>query len=608
MSPQSEHATPWIRLIETAVQAGETEKALERLLEYGENIIDTGKAGTVLHFIDLLLPQARGQTPRLLLLAGRAHLALGNLNDSALNLESARAEFARLEEVIYEIQCYLLLAQLYHRYEDLSTARLYLDRAAQRMHDNTALDQKTQADIYLSLARLAPDTGQLRQAERLAQRALTLFERLNDPRGQFDALRLLALVAQQKGEFPVASARLEVAKQRIKAGKLGARSRVAVLNTEAHVQWYRGNLDRALNLAEKATAMADRSQLGKFRAYHRLVRANILRAMERYTEAHIAYQEAYECVQEEGFYLFLQWVDVNAAWLDVLEDNFGLAKGKIYRALDTADQGQAISFNTFLGAIHALTSRYQEAERILTTSLNYYLESDDRLAQFALHFLLAYVYLGLGQEAQAEEHLTQAMSWACYNNIDYFPHWWHPTMVARVCAHALTVNLYPELVERIFIKRLKSAGAKELHGLLEHASPRVRTLAVDILESIDDNAVLDILASRKIEPRIRAVLKEMIRNGPLDARTLPRLVKKLAPKNQQRKSSLVTVATFGLYVQGYSRRAIASRLDRAETTIRNQITTIYERFGLHHRDIRSRQDRRQRLRELALKEGFIRDR
>ncbi len=610
MSPENEHATPWIRLIESAIQAGEVEKALERLLEYGENIIDTGKASTVLHFIELvkaLAPQARRETPRLWLLAGQAHLALGDLTDAALSLETARAEFARLQQPSYEVQCLLLLARLYHRYEDLSTARFHLDRAAHLMHESV-LDQKTQAEIYLRLAQLAPDTGQLRQAKHLAERALTLFERLNEPRGQFEALRLLALVAQQKGEFRIALARLEVARQRIKAGHLGARTRVEVLNTEAHVQWYQGNLDRALSIVEKATAMADRNYLAKFRVYHRLVRANILRALGRYPEAHIAYEEAYECAQEEGFHLFLHWVDVNAAWLDVLENNFGLAKTKIYRALETADKGQAISFNTFLGAIHALMGRHQEAERIFSASLTYYSESDDRLSQLALRFLLTYVHLGLDQTERAEEYLEQALSWACANNIDYFPHWWHPALMARVCAHALTVNLYQDLVERIFVKRLKGAGSKELLGLLQHVPPKVQALVMDILENMNEDSFLDTLAFRKIEPRIRAIIKELLRDGPLNPRALPRLVEKLTPPGRRRKSSLVIVATFGLYIQGRSRRAIAARLGRAEPTIRNHITIIYECFGLHHQDIRSRQDRRQRLRELALKEGFIRER
>src|SRR5690606_29668919 len=76
------------------------------------------------------------------------------------SLEKERRLFAKGGHLAREAHCCLLLAQLYHRLEDLHTAALYTEEAVSLLQHSPSSNPSFLTDVYLGLARLAPDIGQ----------------------------------------------------------------------------------------------------------------------------------------------------------------------------------------------------------------------------------------------------------------------------------------------------------------------------------------------------------------------------------------------------------------------------------------------------------------
>lgn len=534
-------------------------------------------------------------------LAAQDAMRIDDLNTALLFLDQARNEANTQRDAPGELAAILLQAKIHHRREDLSTARLYTEEAAQLLADSSGLDPKDRANAYLGLARLSPDTGQLALGFEYAQQALRLYQKIGDRRGQYDAHIVRKLIAQQRGHHQIAVTHLQEATQLARTLRLGPEEETFLLNTRGHTLWYRGQLPGALQAARDGIALADSAGPLKFRVYNRLLCANILRARQEYAAAEAMYAETEQIIEETGFALFRVWVEANRAWLDALQTHYEQVRRRLFFAFESADRGQIMSLNVFLAGVFSLTGRLREAEDLLIDSLHFYLTSGDDLSVYAIRIYLAYINLKMNRIPMAEENLALALAWASQWNVEYFPHWWYPLVVAEVCVHALVTEIHPAMAERILVKRVGEQAVPFLRDLLAHATLQVRQRAADAL-SLLDRAPLDLITRTKDE-RVRQVLNDLFRNGVLREAQLGSLAQRLQVARSQPRINPVLLATFGLYVQGMNRQEIAQCLNRQEKTIRNCITLIYDCFGLE--DDGSRSERRQQLVDLAQSEGLI---
>ena len=222
-----------------------------------------------------------------------------DLDMALLLLEQAR-NTAEQSNDADELRIFLLFAQVYHRREDLGSARLYTQDAAHMLAILPVLDRGARADAYLGLARLSPDIGQLALGFQYAELALHLYRESGVRRGEYDAHILCKLIAQQRGHHQTALAHLQAATQLASVLNLGAAEQTFLLNTQAHTCWYRGQLDSALQAARKAIVLADSIGPVKFRIYNRLLCANILRAAQEYSNAEYMYRETAQILEETG--------------------------------------------------------------------------------------------------------------------------------------------------------------------------------------------------------------------------------------------------------------------------------------------------------------------
>lgn len=535
-----------------------------------------------------------------LLRQAQAHFEVGDQRKALLNLMEARNALDMCDTA-GELQILLLLARIYQRQEDLATARLYTEEIAELLMRTLEISNDDRADAYLGLARLAPDIGQLATGLQYAQQALRLYQQSKSLRGQFDAHILCKLIRQQRGHHQAALAHLEAATQLAQILDLDQANQAILLNTRAHTYWYQGQLAPALSMAQEAVTLADIAGPLKFRVYNRLLCANIQRARQNFASAEAMYSEAARTVEVTGFSLFHIWIEANWSWLNLLQGQFEQARRRLYIALETADKGQAASFNVFLSAVYSLTGRYAEAEELLRNSLHFYLTSGDDLSVFALRIHLAYVYLKTNRVPTGEEYLALALTWANEWNVDYFPHWWHPRIVTEVCVHALAGEIHPAYAERILVKRVGKESVPLLRQLLYSASAESRRRAADALSLLGNMPLAEVTETH--DEQVQNVLMQLLAKGVLQEAHLGNLAQRLQANREAGKTNAVLLATFGLYMQGISRKEIARRLDRSDKTIRNYITLIYECFGIEPGG--SRSARRQRLLALARAEEII---
>jgi tetratricopeptide (TPR) repeat protein len=544
----------------------------------------------------------RRASPRLPMLQAASEAELGDLDSAAATFEAARLGLIASNQNHEALNAVLHLVRIHHLREDLGLARLYAQMAVELLHDSKIDDNTLEADVLLRVATLAPDIGLYAEGEEMAKRALRLYEQRDDAAGACDALLILFSFHNQTGRYQASASYLQIARQVQEAAGLGAAYQVAILNKEAHWHWYQGNLLAGLERAQRAVELADQTDQRKQRVYNRLVTGNIARAMGDYLTAQRWYEAAEQLANAIGFTLFLCWIDVHRAWLAILQEQYSVARPLLQRALMTQDYGQAMSFNVFQAVLYSLTGRTAEAMELLERSLAFYTQSNDPLSVCTLRLHLAFNHLRKTQPEDAATALDAAFAWMTERRIDYLPHWWHPTIMATLCAHALAEGIHPGVAELILVKHLGNAGIAAIQPLLRHPELVVRRRALDALESLNADP-LSVLGPIP-DDTVRKVLTQLIASNCLSTTGLPRLCQMLTTAEKRNTPNPTLVAVFGLHVYGATREEIADRLGVSGAAVRNYITLIYKVFELTY-DPKQRKQRQDALRALAQQAGFI---
>ena len=187
--------------------------------------------------------------------------------------------------------------------------------------------------------------------------------------------------------------------------------------------------------------------------------------------------------------------------------------------------------------------------------------------------------------------------------LDGFPHWWHPELVSQACAYALVTDIFPDVAERIFINRLGKNGSGALRALLYSDNAMARLRAGKLLTLLDGCAFTEL--TELDSTHSKRVIEELLHTGQLRAEGFVALKQLLMTARQRQSANPTLLAAFGLYVNGYTRMEIAKLLGCSVANVRNYINLIYHIFEIDNEGFASRQDRQQRLAEMAREHGFI---
>lgn len=499
--------------------------------------------------------------------------------------------------------CYFELIRIYTQHEDFRTAFLYVNEAEALLPQLT--DPAVEAQLCLRLAELCPDLGRLRESVDYAQRALAGFRAQGASQEQFKTHILLAGLHRQLGEYHEAAAQLALGRGLQQAGCLGDEAYIRVLNAAAHLAWYRGDLTTALQQAEQLANYTARGGVSKAQVYSALLLGNLYRAQGAFATAQRWYATTRTLVEQAAVPLFLPWVDAQEGWLYVLAGDYTTARRLIHQALTTPDQGQLISFNVHLALLNLLGGELTTAESLLRNAQCFYQRSGDELATAVIDLYLAYTLQQSDRQTQATTHLQAGFAWFAARHITSFPFWWHGPLVAQICALALRAALHVDLVEHMLAYHVGAVARPVLTAMLDEGDPRLaqRVRPILALLTAEPDAWLTWLAAIDDEP-VRQVLETLLRHQRLQRANLAELQATLTTA-QRGKTNPVLIAVFGLYLQGATIKEIAVQLQRAPSSIRNYVTTIYQIFGLDAGDYASLQARRAALWASARKRGLI---
>lgn len=519
----------------------------------------------------------------------------GRVQDAIKRLERARFAYTATDQQIESaVRCSLELARLYCSREQFQTAYYHLrDHVLPWLDRGRLLDPILRAQFYLRMAEITPDIGQFGDTAEYARKALALYQKYSHLSGQYFTLVRLASALIHQGDTGEAAHTITMAKECLAAGAFGPLAHARVLNLECHYHWHRGDLVTALPLAQQYLVLVDQEPTSNFRAYARMLLANLQRDCGQWGDAQQWYAATRQVVTELAYELYQPWIDAQEAWLYLVQGQHNQARLHIHASLQTADLGQSMSFQVTLAVLHLLDNEYTVAARLLTESLTFYKESGDELAACNLYLYLALAAKRQDQQTAVSAHLIQALGWLARHHLDYVPYWWHPTLLSEACAMALAENLYLDLVERIFLNHLREAGKAVLLELWQGADINAAQRAYRLLQSMGD-PIAELVAHLHNGPA-KTVVINLLRSGQLTVAAFPRLEQELTTAMRRPKPNPTLIAVFSLYVTGMSREEIAKQLECSLPGVRNYITVIYEHFGVTADEFKTRRARWQRL-------------
>lgn len=596
--------TPILQAIDVPQQARNYALAGKLLATHVEILLDRGGLAAVDALLADFPPDLVHENQDLCYAIGLVQARTGQIQPALQRLDRARFAYLAGHQLEQAVHCSLELARLYCSREEFQTAYYHLrDHVQPWIEQGCVHTPALRARFYLRMAEITPDIGRVGETVTYARQALAIYQATNDLTGQYFTLVRLASALLHLADHQAAATAIAQAKACLAIGDFGPVTHARLLNLECHYHWHHGQLQEAVAVAQRYLTVADQEPASNFRAYARILLADLQRDLGQFAEATAWYAATHQVVAELAYHRYEPWIDAQVAWLYLLQGQLEPARRHSYASLQTADLGQTMSFQVALAVIHLLEGQYTVAERLLTESLAFYTQSGDELAVCTLRCYLALVAQSQGQMALAYDHLAQALGWLAQRHLDYLPYWWHPTLISEILAQALVRDLYPDVVERIFLNHLHETGKAALTALLHGSDPGAAHKAYRLLHSLGDT-ISDLVAHLADGPA-KKVLLTLLESGQLCTAAYPRLERELMTALHRPKPNPTLIAVFGLYVTGMSREEIAERLECSLSGVRNYITAIYEHFGVKADEFATRRARWLRLVEVVQKQGFI---
>ena len=483
-------------------------------------------------------------------------------------------------------------------------AWVYLERAHISYRHGASLDAQTyleQADTLLAqisprLPHLLPfsnylhaclytHTGHMADRVQQAKSAAACFHKLGFVRKEFNCWLLLSSLNRQLGNDRAVEESLHNAHSCFRTGTLDPSAYESILHAETQHAWYCGDLAGALEKAEIWVTLTQSSIYTRQRLHAYLALGNLQRAHGSYAQAHQSYDRA-RTLSTQLYPQLTPWVDINAAWLAILQGQLDTATEMITQSLSIASPDQQMSVQVTLAVVQLLKGQHNAAQELLRASLTFYQRLQDRTAICAIAFLQAWVHLHTHPTSRTPPELLRSeLTWLANRNRAYFPHWWHPTLISQVAVWLLGVNECKTIGQRLFLEGF--LGADGIHTL-EAAAANIHLHhhreAVNLLFKL--GAIDSYLTKLFRNTLARQVVANAIQNGQITAAMVPSLLSRLRTAHHHNRNNELAVAIFLLHLQKHSTHEISTILVRSLSSVTHTLQGIYEHMGkprMHNR-------------------------
>ena len=554
----------------------------ENIDAWVEKLIDHGRFEEIALALQKTSPHQIDSHPSLLRLQANLAYHQNDFSQAFPLIQAAQQLAVEQESWRVAVLCALDEARWWQAREKHEAARLALD-AASNLAERAEKDVALHADLILAIGRLLPDFSQNRQAVVFCQQALKLYEQTGDVAGQVQALWLLSVINTYMARLTEARAQIERALRLHITAKLSPTIRLYLLNVSAHIYLYAGQPEAGLHIIRQdAVKLVQKFPYSKPALYLCMAEAGLLRQQKSYQEALAAYDRAeaiVEILQDDGY---RPWLALQQSWIHLLmgESPVRIRK-KLLQAGSLHYKVMERGRNMYLAVIDLLENRWDDAEKRLDRAHQEFENSADLLELFGVRIYQAYLYDLQGRRGRLKETLESALSWAEQVGVDFFPFYWHPRTVARVCVLALRLGIRSRQAELMIIRRLSYVAAPELIPLLKDKSIDVQQRAQSVLAALGDD-VFRMVLNGAPGAHFTTILLEHVRKGRLPVDRLADTNMRLS--GDKSHPNWTRLAVFGYYAGSeMPRPEIARILALSEGAVKKHISAIRAAFGVRGR-------------------------
>lgn len=612
---------PLLATVLALQQVGDNDRAGQMLADQDPYFYDQVEMkvlyGVLIHFPQTVIEQ----TPALCYVQALLYRRIGQFQQAAQLLTTAKAAYAAVHQYQKVVHCTLELARLAQQQDDIQSALHYLQTEVEPLLDQQIPNaHHLQAHCAFQMAECWLAQGALSVAHTYIHRALTLYTNSVNPYGQLLAECWLARRALDAGEYGMVQRHLYNAQQQMTGTPLGPLAEAALLHNEVRLAWYQRGLEKALQSAQSYLSIADIEPYSRERIEARLLLGNLYRDVRQYRTAASWYAETCTLIEQLGYPIYSPWLQAEIAWSHILEGQIPTARMLLDKAAEQSVEKRGIvqqpprpasrlyylaqmRRQVVRAVVHLLDGEWSQANGLLDEAIVAYEGQGDGLAVCTLRLYRGYSALHQADVLTMLHHLEPAFRWLAAQQITTFPHWWHPKIVAEVCSHALLCDLYPEIVEQILVthvgktslpslKLLEKTDDIELRRQIHRLQQIIRGYSISTLDQVCDS------------PN-KNVIQELLGQGDLCAEAYHKLENALMTAHHRQYPNPTIIAVFGLYIKGRSRAEIAKTLSCSLENVRNYITLIYQHFDLPAQHFQSREAWKQKLIEVARERGFI---
>jgi ATP/maltotriose-dependent transcriptional regulator MalT/two-component SAPR family response regulator len=433
------------------MEAGDLASAAHVIADMAPTYLDSGRVQVLNHLLGALPSSELRSHPLLLIYHGAVLRRLGRVNAAQVRFVEARAAFATLGQMSGVCRALVELSETARSQGDYRRAQ---GLAAEAL---SYVDSDRHDDRARALMTLASSAGFLQGTDRgraLAEEAVREMELAGSaiaPTQRAGLLWDLGKICWWHGDPQAAVARCREALRILpdELSPIAAGSFISLVTP--FLYW--GELDVALDYAQKGLELATKLQLRELlpAAYSAL--GNVLTRRNQYVKAEELFRQAIELSRGLGLESYAQVMAscdlaFNLCQQSRVDEARQVAEAALWAHTESADTYEVCVCRSVLADVWLDAGQLEPAERLYESMLELEERRQFRIPLAMVYFGLAYIYLQTGRRAAGVEMVRKSLDLIAPTNA-YQLYLDQGQRALVICRAAQAARLHPEFVSRV---------------------------------------------------------------------------------------------------------------------------------------------------------------